>query len=130
MGLTRRRRRARLVLTSILLAVVAAILVPAAVQAVAVIDERDTDAPEAFDSRPVAAASTAVRGAASSLSGAEVSYDRFGSPRMLVDHDGWLASGYGGDAVAVAREFLRDNAAAFGFRRATSRISSSSTTRS
>ncbi len=91
----------------------AAVLVPAAAQAVAVIGESDT-APEAFDTRPAVAPGSALRGAANSLSGAEVTYDRFGSPRMLIAYDGWLASGYSGDAVEVARQFLTENAAAFG----------------
>ncbi len=90
------------------------LMAPAIVHGVAVIDERDTSAPEAFDTRPAVAANSALRGGADSLSDAEVTYDRFGSPRMLVDYDGWLADGYSGDAVAVARAFLRDNATAFG----------------
>ena len=89
-----------------------AAIVPAA--ALGVGDITQPDEPEAFDVRSAETPGAAVRNAASALAGAGVTYDRFGSPRMLIDHRGWLASGLSGDAVTVAREFLRQNAAAFG----------------
>lgn len=45
--------------------------------------------------------------------GASASWNQFGTPRSLINHDGFLATGLSGDPVAAAREWISANAALF-----------------
>ena len=68
---------------------------------------------DSFDRRGAVAPSATQRAAAARL-GARVSWGRFGAPRSVYKHDGWLAEGLTGTPETAAREFLRRNAALFG----------------
>jgi extracellular elastinolytic metalloproteinase len=51
---------------------------------------------------------------AESLGATAISWNRFGTPHMLVNHGGFLSQARDGEAVTVARDWLRDNRALFG----------------
>jgi hypothetical protein len=57
---------------------------------------------------------SATQKAAVARMGAEVSWNRFGTPLSLIKHGGYLANGLGADAEAAARRFLTANSALFG----------------
>jgi uncharacterized repeat protein (TIGR01451 family) len=66
-----------------------------------------------FDSRAGKIAPTAAQQAIVSNLGAEVRWNRFGTPRSLIKHGGFLATGLTGDPVTAARNWIRANRALF-----------------
>ncbi len=66
-----------------------------------------------FDTRVVEVAPSPSQLATVDQLGASASWNRFGTPRSLIRHDGSLASGYGLEPATAARDWLRDQAALF-----------------
>jgi extracellular elastinolytic metalloproteinase len=65
------------------------------------------------DSRAGAVAPGADQQAIVASLGADVRWNNFGTPHTLINYDGYLATGYDGDAADAARSFLRDHAALY-----------------
>jgi uncharacterized repeat protein (TIGR01451 family) len=66
-----------------------------------------------FDARVGTIAPTSAQMAIVSNLGAEVRWNRFGTPHSLIKHGGYLATGLTGDAVTAARNWIRANRALF-----------------
>ena len=88
-------------LTMAALAVAAALMAPAEAFGVGTIHEH-ASAKDSFDRRGTTAPSATQRAAAARL-GARVSWGRFGAPRSVYKHDGWLAEGLPGRRGRRAR---------------------------
>jgi hypothetical protein len=65
------------------------------------------------DARVGAIAPTAEQLSQVSALGAQARWNRFGTVQSLIKYDSYLGAGYTGDAVAVARAWLKDNAELF-----------------
>ncbi|CAN5586817.1 hypothetical protein BH20ACT23_BH20ACT23_21240 [soil metagenome] len=66
------------------------------------------------DNRAGTRSPSAAQRAAAARLGAEVHWNRFGTPQSLIKHDGYLATGLPTDAEAAARRFLSTNRTLFG----------------
>src|SRR2546423_9196854 len=69
--------------------------------------------PPDFDARVGNMAPTATQLAIVSNLGADVRWNRFGTPHSLIKHGDFLATGLTGDAVTAARNWIRANRALF-----------------
>jgi extracellular elastinolytic metalloproteinase len=67
-----------------------------------------------FDNRAGTRNPSAAQEAAAARLGAEVNWNRFGTPQTLIKHGGYLATGLPADAEAAARRFLSTNSVLFG----------------
>ncbi|HZK51461.1 MAG TPA: M36 family metallopeptidase, partial [Actinomycetota bacterium] len=67
-----------------------------------------------IDNRDGARSPSAAQEAAAASLGAEVVWNRFGTPQSLIKHGGYLATGLPADAEAAARRFLNSNSDLFG----------------
>lgn len=65
------------------------------------------------DARVGSIAPTAAQLSQVSALGAEARWNRFGTVQSMIKHGGYLGTGYTGDAVAVARAWLKSNAGLF-----------------
>ncbi|MGB7926364.1 MAG: M36 family metallopeptidase [Pyrinomonadaceae bacterium] len=66
-----------------------------------------------FDARAGSISPTAAQAAIVSNLGADVRWNRFGTPHSLIKHGGFLATGLTGDAPTAARNWIRANRALF-----------------
>jgi extracellular elastinolytic metalloproteinase len=100
----------------IALAIVVALVVPAlrlpGVQGQAQITEAHTALPD-FDSRVGKSEPTGAQLAQVANLGAQVKWNRFGTPQSLIKYGGFLATGLANDPVVAARDWIRTNRTLF-----------------
>jgi extracellular elastinolytic metalloproteinase len=103
----------RLRASAIVMAALAALLVPGPASAIVQHDDGQ-DAAQDFDSRAGRVAPTAAQRATVARLGAAVTWNRFGTPASLTRHGRYLASGIqASNAAAAARQWLEANKALF-----------------
>jgi extracellular elastinolytic metalloproteinase len=109
----------RPVLITAILAVLAALTIPAgAASSGTGLQEGgfqgEFGGPPDFDRRQGSREPTAAQEAAVQELGATATWNDFGTPRSLIRHDGYLATGLSADPVAAARTWLRQQRGLFG----------------